>query len=215
MWRTEGSVWSPWWNCTSAFRPTRTICLSAFLQKALLQVERHFEYWRVREVSFWHDISKACTAEFLPGNTHTHSLLSRFVFSTSHFSLLFFLLPKLNLVSTARCMISPQLQQLCNCYIVLFVLHAQKRLATGWAVRESSPGGDEIFPQLGPTQPPIHWLPGSFPRVNEHCCHLNSLMNSLYFVELRRTLSLSAMHYLKVHDIFNQVQSKLKFLDTS
>jgi hypothetical protein len=42
------------------------------------------------------------------------------------------------------------------------------RLATGWAVQGPNPGRREIIPHpfipvLGPTQPPIQWIPGLFP----------------------------------------------------
>ena len=35
-------------------------------------------------------------------------------------------------------------------------------LATSWTVRESNPGGSDIFCSLWPTQPPIQWVPGLY-----------------------------------------------------
>jgi len=45
------------------------------------------------------------------------------------------------------------------------VSQSVQRLATGWTVRGSNPGGREIFPYLSrptlrPTQPPVQWIPG-------------------------------------------------------
>jgi len=44
------------------------------------------------------------------------------------------------------------------------VAQSVQRLTTGWTVRESNPGGGEIFrpsrPALEPIQPPVQWVPG-------------------------------------------------------
>ena len=45
------------------------------------------------------------------------------------------------------------------------ITQSVKRQAKGWTVRGSNPGGGRYFPHLfapalGPTQPPVQWLPG-------------------------------------------------------
>ena len=40
------------------------------------------------------------------------------------------------------------------------IAQSVQRLATGWTVRGSNPGGGLDFQNLEPTQPPVQWLPG-------------------------------------------------------
>jgi hypothetical protein len=48
--------------------------------------------------------------------------------------------------------------------IVGWVAQSVQRLAMGWTVQESNPGGGEIFRTcpdwLWPNQPPVQWVPG-------------------------------------------------------
>jgi hypothetical protein len=54
--------------------------------------------------------------------------------------------------------------------VILLTWGGIEQLATGWTVRDSNPGGVQEFflfsetfnLSLGPTQPPIQWVPGPF-----------------------------------------------------
>jgi hypothetical protein len=58
-----------------------------------------------------------------------------------------------------------------NCFVWAAMAQSVQRLATDWTVRGSNSGGGRDFPHqsrpdLGTTQPPIHWVPGPSRGVN-------------------------------------------------